>query len=142
MGSGHGHEVTATGAHRKRLIVVLVITGAVLIAAVIGGLIARVAGRRWPYTDRLGGADHGAHRGLPRDPTWNNETHLRTPAPRGARGLANALLRAGVAVWVLIKAVDRLRNPVEIDSRLWWLSSESWPTWPDYWCSARRRRRA
>ena len=40
MGSVHGHEVTATGEHRKRLIVVLVITGAVLIAEVIGGLIA------------------------------------------------------------------------------------------------------
>ena len=26
MAGGHGHEVTATGEHRKRLIVVLVIT--------------------------------------------------------------------------------------------------------------------
>ena len=26
MGSGHGHEMTATGDHRKRLIIVLVIT--------------------------------------------------------------------------------------------------------------------
>ena len=40
MESGHDHEVTATGQHRRRLIVVLVITCAVLIAEVIGGLIA------------------------------------------------------------------------------------------------------
>ena len=40
MGSGHGHELTATNAHRKRLLVVLVITFVVLIAEVIGGLIA------------------------------------------------------------------------------------------------------
>ena len=40
MGNGDGIEVTATGEHRKRLVVVLVITGAVLIAEVIGGLIA------------------------------------------------------------------------------------------------------
>ena len=40
MGSGHDHEMTATGAHRKRLLIVLVISCAVLIAEVIGGLIA------------------------------------------------------------------------------------------------------
>jgi cobalt-zinc-cadmium efflux system protein len=40
MESGHDHEVTATAQHRRRLIVVLVITCAVLIAEVIGGLIA------------------------------------------------------------------------------------------------------
>ena len=32
--------------------------------------------------------------------------------------LGSALLLAGVAVWVLIQAVDRLRSSVEIDSRL------------------------
>ena len=40
MGDGHGHEVTATGEHRNRLIVVLVITSVVLIVEVIGGLVA------------------------------------------------------------------------------------------------------
>jgi cation diffusion facilitator family transporter len=78
----------------------------------------RVAGRRWPYADRLDRPDHGAHRGLPRDPSCNNETHLRTPARRGARGPRQCPLLVGVAVWVLIKAVDRLRSPVEIDGRL------------------------
>ena len=38
MDRGQGHEVTATGEHRRRLIVVLVITGAVLIVEVIGGV--------------------------------------------------------------------------------------------------------
>ncbi len=40
MGSEHGLEMTATGEHRRRLSVVLVITGSVLVAEVIGGLIA------------------------------------------------------------------------------------------------------
>ena len=32
--------------------------------------------------------------------------------------LGNALLLVGVAVWVLIKAVDRLQDPIEIDGGL------------------------
>jgi cobalt-zinc-cadmium efflux system protein len=38
--------------------------------------------------------------------------------PRCSRALGSALLLVGVAVWVLIQAVDPLRSPVEIDSRL------------------------
>jgi Co/Zn/Cd efflux system component len=38
--AGHDHGVTAAGAHRKRLGVVLAITGAVFVAEVIGGLIS------------------------------------------------------------------------------------------------------
>jgi cobalt-zinc-cadmium efflux system protein len=38
--------------------------------------------------------------------------------PRCSRALGSALLLVGVAVWVLMQAVDPLRSPVEIDSRL------------------------
>ena len=121
MGSVHGHEVTATGEHRKRLIVVLVITGAVLIAEVIGGLIAGslalLADAGHMLTDSTGLVLALIAASL----ATRAATVKRTFGLQRAEVLAalgNALLLVAVGVWVLIQAVDRLRNPVEIDSRL------------------------
>ena len=121
MGSGHGVEVTATGEHRKRLVVVLVITGAVLIAEVIGGLIAGslalLADAGHMLTDSTGLILALIAASL----ATRAATVKRTFGLQRAEVLAalgNALLLVAVAVWVLIQAVDRLRNPVEIDSRL------------------------
>jgi cobalt-zinc-cadmium efflux system protein len=121
MGSGHGHEVTATNAHRKRLIIVLVITLAVLIAEVIGGLIAGslalLADAGHMLTDSTGlimaliAASLAA-----RAPTAKPTFGLQRAEVLAA--LANALLLVGVAVWVLIMAVERLRNPIEVRSGL------------------------
>ncbi|HEY6813605.1 MAG TPA: cation diffusion facilitator family transporter [Propionibacteriaceae bacterium] len=121
MGSGHGHEVTATNAHRKRLISVLVITLAVLIAEVIGGLIAGslalLADAGHMLTDSTGlimaliAASLAA-----RAATAKRTFGLQRAEVLAA--LANALLLVGVAVWVLIMAVDRLRNPIEVRSGL------------------------
>ena len=96
MGSQHGQDVTATGAHRKRLVVVLVITCAVLIAEVIGGLIAASLATRAATARRTFGLQRA----------------------EVLAALGNALLLVGVAVWVLIEAVERLRNPAEIDGGL------------------------
>ena len=121
MGSGHGHEVTATGEHRKRLIVVLVITGAVMIAEVIGGLIAGslalLADAGHMLTDSTGLILALIAASL----ATRAATVKRTFGLQRAEVLAalgNALLLVAVGVWVLIQAVDRLRNPVEINSRL------------------------
>ena len=121
MGSGHGHEVTATNAHRKRLIVVLVITLGVLIAEVIGGLIAGslalLADAGHMLTDSTGlimaliAASLAA-----RAATVKRTFGLQRAEVLAALG--NALLLVGVAVWVLIMAVERLRNPVEVHSGL------------------------
>jgi cobalt-zinc-cadmium efflux system protein len=121
MGSGHGHEVTATNAHRKRLIIVLVITLAVLIAEVIGGLIAGslalLADAGHMLTDSTGlimaliAASLAA-----RAATAKRTFGLQRAEVLAA--LANALLLVGVAVWVLIMAVERLRNPIEVRSGL------------------------
>jgi cobalt-zinc-cadmium efflux system protein len=121
VGSGHGREVTATNAHRKRLIVVLVITLGVLIAEVIGGLIAGslalLADAGHMLTDSTGlimaliAASLAA-----RAATVKRTFGLQRAEVLAALG--NALLLVGVAVWVLIMAVERLRNPVEVHSGL------------------------
>jgi cobalt-zinc-cadmium efflux system protein len=121
MGGGHSHEVTATGEHQKRLIVVLVITCAVLIAEVVGGLIAGslalLADAGHMLTDSTGLILALIAASL----ATRAATVKRTFGLQRAEVLAalgNALLLVGVAVWVLIKAVDRLRDPVEIDGGL------------------------
>ena len=110
--------MTATGAHRRRLVVVLVITCAVLIAEVIGGLIAGslalLAEAGHVLTDSTGLVLALIAASL----ATRAATEKRTFGLQRAEVLAalgNALLLVGVAVWVLIMAVDRLRsNSVEI----------------------------
>ena len=121
MGGGHGHDVTATNAHRKRLIVVLAITFTVLIAEVIGGLIAGslalVADAGHMLTDSTGLIMALIAASL----ATRAATVKRTFGLQRAEVLAalgNALLLVAVAVWVLIMAVERLRTPVEIQSGL------------------------
>ena len=121
MGSGHSHEVTATNAHRKRLIIVLAITFGVLIAEVIGGLIsgslALLAEAGHMLTDSTGLIMALIAASLAtRAATVKRTFGLQRAEVLAA--LANALLLVGVAVWVLIMAVDRLRRPAEINSRL------------------------
>jgi cobalt-zinc-cadmium efflux system protein len=113
--------MTATGAHRKRLIIVLVITCAVLIAEVIGGLIAGslalLADAGHVLTDMTGLILALIAASL----ATRAATERRTFGLQRAEVLAalgNALLLVGVAVWVLIMAVDRLRSSAEIDSGL------------------------
>ncbi|HLM20840.1 MAG TPA: cation diffusion facilitator family transporter [Propionibacteriaceae bacterium] len=121
MGGGHSPEVTATSEHRRRLIVALVITSVVLIAEVIGGLIAGslalLADAGHMLTDSTGLILALIAASL----ATRAATVKRTFGLQRAEVLAalgNALLLVGVAVWVLIKAVDRLREPVEIEAGL------------------------
>jgi cobalt-zinc-cadmium efflux system protein len=121
MGNGDGIEVTATGEHRRRLIVVLVITAAVLVAEVIGGLIAGslalLADAGHLLTDSTGLILALIAASLAtRAATVKRTFGLQRTEVLAA--LSNALLLVAVAVWVLIQAVDRLRTPIEINSRL------------------------
>jgi cobalt-zinc-cadmium efflux system protein len=113
--------MTATSAHRKRLIIVLVITCAVLIAEVIGGLIAGslalLADAGHVLTDMTGLILALIAASL----ATRAATERRTFGLQRAEVLAalgNALMLVGVAVWVLIMAVGRLRSSAEIDSGL------------------------
>ena len=121
MGIGDGHAVTATSGHRTRLIVVLVITFAVLIAEVVGGLIAGslalLADSGHVLTDATGLIMALIAASL----ATRAATVKRTFGLQRAEVLAalgNALLLVAVAVWVVIMAVERLREPVEIRSGL------------------------
>jgi cobalt-zinc-cadmium efflux system protein len=113
--------MTATTAHRSRLGLVLAITGAVFVAEVIGGLLsgslALLADAGHMLTDATGlvlalvGATLATRAASAR----------RTYGMQRAEVLAalsNALLLVGVAVWVAIQAVDRLRQPTEVDTGL------------------------
>jgi cobalt-zinc-cadmium efflux system protein len=121
VGTGDGRAVTATNAHRNRLIVVLVITFAVLIAEVVGGLIAGslalLADAGHVLTDATGLIMALIAASL----ATRAATVKRTFGLQRAEVLAalgNALLLVAVAVWVVIMAVERLREPVEIRSGL------------------------
>ena len=121
MGAGHDHGVTAAGAHRKRLGVVLAITGAVFMAEVIGGLIsgslALLADAGHMLTDASGLVLALIAASL----ATRAATIRRTFGWQRAEvlaALANALLLVGIGVWVLIKAIDRLRSPDEVDTGL------------------------
>jgi cobalt-zinc-cadmium efflux system protein len=98
-----------------------VITSVVLIAEVIGGLIAGslalLADAGHMLTDSTGLILALIAASL----ATRAATVKRTFGLQRAEVLAalgNALLLVGVAVWVLIKAVDRLREPVEIEAGL------------------------
>ncbi|MGY1776673.1 cation diffusion facilitator family transporter [Geodermatophilus sp. SYSU D00804] len=124
MGAGHGHahahgHATVAAASRGRLAVVLGLTLAVLVAEVVGALVsgslALLADAGHMATDALGvGLALGA------------VTLAQRPA-RGRRtfgwqrveilaAVANGLLLAGVAVFVLVEAVRRIGDPPEITS--------------------------
>ena len=117
MSHGHSH----THAHRDRLALVLGITLTVLVVEVVGGLLsgslALLADAGHMLTDATGlvlaliGATLGARAASAR----------RTYGLQRAEVLAalsNALLLVGVAVWVLIQAVERLQRPGEVETTL------------------------
>ena len=117
----HSHRLTATGAHRKSLILVLAITSAVFVAEVIGGLLsgslALLADAGHMLTDATGLVLALIGASLATTAATTRRTFGLQRAEVLA-ALANALLLVAISVWVLIQAVDRLRNPTEIETGL------------------------
>jgi len=113
--------MTATSAHRGRLGLVLAITGAVFVAEVIGGLLsgslALLADAGHMLTDATGLVLALVGAGLATRSASGRRTYGMQRAEVLA-ALSNALLLVGVAVWVAIQAVDRLRQPAEVDTGL------------------------
>jgi cobalt-zinc-cadmium efflux system protein len=120
-GHSHGHGLTATGRHRKRLVLVLGITGTVFLAEVIGGLVsgslALLADAGHMLTDSAGLVLALIGATLAGQPTSSRRTFGLQRAEVLA-ALANAMLLVAIAVWVLIQAIDRLRQPTEIATGL------------------------
>jgi len=117
----HSHRLTATGAHRKSLILVLAITSTVFVAEVIGGLLsgslALLADAGHMLTDATGLVLALIGASLATTAATTRRTFGLQRAEVLA-ALANALLLVAISVWVLIQAVDRLRNPTEIETGL------------------------
>ncbi|GGB92215.1 cation diffusion facilitator family transporter [Cellulomonas carbonis] len=115
---GHGHGVgTATGRHGRRLVVVLVLTLVVAVAQVVGGLVsgslALLADAGHMLADASGVAVALLAAGLAARPPTNARTFGLQRAEVLA-ALGNALVLAGIAVWVVLEAVRRWDEPPDV----------------------------
>jgi cobalt-zinc-cadmium efflux system protein len=122
MGHGHSHALTtAGGAHRRRLVVVLVLTLAVLAAEIAGALVsgslALLADAGHMATDAAGIALALAAVSLAQRPARGRRT-FGWQRVEILAAVANGLLLLGVAGYVLVAAVRRIGHPPEIGSGL------------------------
>lgn len=117
---GHAHR-TATGRHRGRLVVVLVITLGVVGVQVVGGLVsgslALLADAGHMLTDATGVAIALLATTLATRPADKTRTFGLQRAEILA-ALANALLLGGLGVWVVVEAVQRWDSPPEVGTTL------------------------
>jgi cation diffusion facilitator family transporter len=122
MGHGHSHApATAGGAHRRRLVVVLCLTLAVLAAEVVGavlsGSLALLADAGHMATDAAGLALALAAVSLAQRPARGRRT-FGWQRVEILAAVANGLLLLAVAAYVLIEAIQRIGQPTEIESGL------------------------
>jgi cobalt-zinc-cadmium efflux system protein len=122
VSAGHSHaHGTATGQHRRRLVVVLAITLGVVGAQVVGGLasgsLALLADAGHMLTDATGVAIALTATTLAaRPPTKARTFGLHRAEILAALG--NALLLGGLAVWVVVEALGRWGDPPEVATGL------------------------
>jgi cobalt-zinc-cadmium efflux system protein len=122
MSGGHTHSHgTATGRHRRRLVIVLAITLGVVGIQVAGGLIsgslALLADAGPMLTDAPGVAIALLATTLAARPPDKSRTFGLQRAEILA-ALANALLLGGLAIWVIVEAVQRWNDPPEVGTTL------------------------
>ncbi len=115
----HGQELTATGSHRRRLIAVAILTVAMFVAEVIGGLasgsLALLADAAHLLTDSAGLVIALIAAMLAARPATKRRTFGMRRAEILAAGL-NALLLLGIGVSVLVNAIQRWGRPAEIST--------------------------
>jgi cation diffusion facilitator family transporter len=122
MGHGHSHApTTAGGAHRRRLVVVLGLTLAVLVAEVVGavlsGSLALLADAGHMATDAAGLALALAAVTLAQRPARGRRT-FGWQRVEILAAVANGMLLLTVAAYVLIEAIRRIGQPPEIGAGL------------------------
>lgn len=124
MTGGHGHihaPATATAKHRRRLVIVVAITATVFVAQVIGGLasgsLALLADAGHMLTDTTGLVIALIASLVAARPATSARTYgLQRVEVLAA--MVNGMLLVGIAVWVLIEAVERWNQPEEISTGL------------------------
>jgi len=117
----HAHGLTATGRHRSRLIIAVAITASIVIVQIVGGLLsgslALLADAGHMLTDSAGLLIALVASMLSVRPATNTRTYgLQRVEILAA--LTNGMLLIGVAVWVLIRAVQRWGDPEPISTGL------------------------
>jgi cation diffusion facilitator family transporter len=122
MGHGHSHApTTAGGAHRRRLVVVLGLTLAVLVAEVVGavlsGSLALLADAGHMATDAAGLALALAAVTLAQRPARGRRT-FGWQRVEILAAVANGMLLLAVAAYVLVEAIRRIGQPPEIGAGL------------------------
>ena len=122
MGHDHTHgSVTAGGAHRRRLVVVLALTLGVMAAEIVGALVsgslALLADAGHMATDAVGIGLALAAVTLAQRPARGRRT-FGWQRVEILAAVANGLLLLGVAGYVLLEAVRRIGHPPEIGSGL------------------------
>jgi cobalt-zinc-cadmium efflux system protein len=123
MAQGHAHGrhglQTAAGRHRHRLVAVLLISLAILVAEVVGGLLsgslALLADAGHMLTDVAGLALALVAIALAQRPPTLTRTWGLARAEVLAAGV-NALVLIAVGVWVLVEAVRRFADPPAVAS--------------------------
>ncbi len=118
MGHDHAHG-TATGQHRRRLVIVLAITSTVVVAQLVGGLVsgslALLADAAHMLTDASGIAIALVAASLATRPATSTRTFGLQRAEVLA-ALANALLLGVLGVWVVVEAVQRWNDPPAVET--------------------------
>ncbi|WP_164984043.1 cation diffusion facilitator family transporter, partial [Cellulomonas endophytica] len=118
-GHNHGAAATATGQHRRRMLAVLVITLSVVGIQVVGGLasgsLALLADAGHMFTDATGVAIALAAASRAARPATTARTFGLMRAEILA-ALANAVLLAVLAIWVIVEALQRWNDPPEVST--------------------------
>jgi cobalt-zinc-cadmium efflux system protein len=123
MGTGHSHgpSISAGGAHRRQLLIVLALTTTVLIAEVIGGWItgslALLADAGHMFTDVAGITLAILAVTYASRPATDERTYGYYRLEILA-AVINAVLLFGVAVFILVEAWRRWTNPPEVQGGL------------------------
>jgi len=117
---GHGHSHTPAGKNKKRLVIVLALTTAYLIAEVVGGLLtgslALLADAGHMLTDVAGlGLALMAIQFAERPATPERTYGFYRVEILAA--LANSVVLIGISVYILYEAYQRFRNPPAVESK-------------------------
>jgi cobalt-zinc-cadmium efflux system protein len=120
-GHGHSHGLTVTGQHRGPLAAVMIISGSIAVAEVIGAVLT---GSLVLFADAAHMAADAAGVGLSLLAVY---FAARPPTARRTFGyaraeilaaMANALLLLGMAAFIFIEAIGRLMSPAAVGSGL------------------------
>ncbi|HKJ56300.1 MAG TPA: cation diffusion facilitator family transporter [Nitriliruptoraceae bacterium] len=126
MGAGHSHGAAppghASGRHRRALILSLALLGTFFVVELVGGLVsgslALLSDAGHMLTDVLGLAMSLAAIQAAMAGTANRQRTYGLYRLEILAALANAVLLAGLAAWIIWEAIQRLSQPADVEAGL------------------------